>query len=192
MSNELKSACAFTGHRPAKFPWKYEERDKRCVELKTVLSQQIEKMVAAGVTDFYSGMALGTDTWAARAVLELRERNPAIKLHCVLPCEGQEIKWTIPAQVRYKMILDEADSVEYVTRYYDRNCMLERNRRLVDYAGYLLAVYNREWRSGTAATIRYAQKLGRKIILIDPLTRQITNGSLPDTIRPSDGAERAL
>ena len=65
MNNEvigdLSKRCAFTGHRPAKFPWKYEERDKRCVELKTVLSQQIEKMVAAGVTDFYSGMALGTD-----------------------------------------------------------------------------------------------------------------------------------
>ena len=83
----LQNACAFTGHRPAKFPWKYEERDKRCVELKTVLSQQIEKMVAAGVTDFYSGMALGTDTWAARAVLELRERNP--KRHSVGRVEAE-------------------------------------------------------------------------------------------------------
>ena len=65
MTNEAKTnlnrCCAFTGHRPPKFPWKYEEKDARCVELKTVLSQQIEKMVVAGVTDFYSGMALGTD-----------------------------------------------------------------------------------------------------------------------------------
>ncbi|MDE7243049.1 MAG: DUF1273 domain-containing protein [Oscillospiraceae bacterium] len=176
MSNEINKACAFTGHRPQKFPWKFKEEDQRCVALKAVLSSQIEKMAAAGVTDFYSGMALGVDTWSASAVLELRERNPAIKLHCVLPCEGQEIKWTAPAQTHYRLILEQADSIEYVTRFYSKNCMLERNKRLVDYAGYLLAVYNGEWCGGTAATIRYAQKMNRRIILIDPLTQQITNG----------------
>ena len=46
--------------------------------------------------------------------------------------------------------------------------MLERNRRLVESAAVLLAVYNGEWRGGTAATIRYAQKLGRKLIVLDP------------------------
>ena len=61
------------------------------------------------------------------AVLGLRESNPAIRLHCVLPCEGQEIKWAAPAQERYKRILGEAESVEYVGRDYHRNCMLERN-----------------------------------------------------------------
>ena len=60
-------------------------------------------------------MALGVDTWAAMTILDLRGRNPAIKLHCVLPCEGQEIKWAISAQVRYRCILSEADSVEYVS-----------------------------------------------------------------------------
>lgn len=120
------------------------------------------------MTDFFSGMALGTDTWTAMAVLNLRERNPAIRLHCVLPCEEQEIKWTIPAQVRYKHILSEADSVEYVSRAYHKKCMLERNQRLVDLAAFLLAVYNGEKRGGTAATVRYAQKVGREIIVIDP------------------------
>ena len=115
MPKNLKKCCAFTGHRPSKLPWKYDENDNRCVALKAVLVQQIDKLVAIGVTDFYTGMALGTDTWAAMAVFDLRERNPAIKLHCVLPCEGQEIKWTTPAQVRYKHILSEADSTEYVS-----------------------------------------------------------------------------
>ena len=110
--DDINRSCAFAGHRPAKFPWKYEENDKRCPVLKAVLTEQIKKL-AAGVTDFYSGMALGTDTWAAMAVLDLRERKPAIKLHCVLPCEGQEATWPIPSQVRYKYILSEADSVEY-------------------------------------------------------------------------------
>ena len=108
------------------------------------------------------------------AVLDLREQNPAIRLRCVLPCEGQDIKWTVPAQERYKYILSKADSIEYMSRVYHEKCMLERNRRLVDSAVFLLAVYNGEKRGGTAATVRYAQKVGRKIIVIDPITRRIT------------------
>lgn len=176
MKNKLYTSCAFTGHRPAKFPWKYDEKDPRCVELKAVLARQIEKLAAAGVTDFYTGMALGVDTWAAIAVLDLRERNPAIKLRCVLPCEGQETKWSTSAQILYKDILGDADSVEYVKRTYDRKCMLERNQRLVDSAALLLAVYNGEKRGGTAATVRYARKAGREILVIDPITRSVSHG----------------
>lgn len=170
MVNNITRCCAFTGHRPAKLPWKYDEEDNRCVALRAVLAEQIEKLAEAGVTDFYSGMALGVDVWSAMAVLALRERNPAVKLHCVLPCEGQEAKWTVPAQVRYKQILSEADYVDYVSRAYHKGCMLERNHRLVDSAAFLLAVYNGEKRGGTAATVRYAQKAGREIIRIDPKT----------------------
>ena len=172
MMNE--QGCAFTGHRPAKFPWKYDEEDSRCLELKAALARQIEVLAAAGVTDFYTGMAQGVDTWAALAVLALRERVPGVRLHCILPCEGQERLWPEVAQKRYSHILSQADSVEYVSRTYDKNCMLTRNRRLVDSAAFLLAVYNGEKRGGTAATVRYAQKTGRKIIIIHPITRQVT------------------
>ena len=175
MKNELYRCCAFTGHRPAKFPWKYDENDPRCVELKTVLARQIEKLAAAGMTDFFTGMALGVDTWAAMAVLDLRKRIPAIKLHCVLPCEGQEAKWSTPAQILYRGILSDADSVEYVKRTYNRKCMLERNQRLIDSTGVLLAVYNGEKRGGTAATVRYAQKADREIIVIDPITLSVSH-----------------
>ena len=82
MKNKLYTSCAFTGHRPAKFPWKYDENDPQCVELKAVLARQIEKLAAAGVTDFFTGMALGVDTWAAMAVLDLQERN---EVYCLSP-----------------------------------------------------------------------------------------------------------
>ena len=52
--------------------------------------------------------------------------------------------------------------------------MLDRNRYMVDHAGTLLAVYNGEHRNGTAATVRYAQKLDRKIIIIEPTTGKIS------------------
>ncbi len=160
--------CAFTGHRPKKFPWGYDETDKRCIALKKKLTEQISKLASAGYTDFFSGMAEGTDIWAALAVQALRKENPMLKLHCVLPCEGQADKWSAAAQRLYFSILEQADFVVYVSRDYNSDCMLKRNRYLVDHAACLLAIYNGEWRGGTAMTIRYARKLGRKIVILDP------------------------
>ena len=174
----LENCCAFTGHRPRKFPWKYDEADSRCVALKAVLAEQITALVDAGFTQFLSGMAEATDTWSALSVLSLREKNPAIKLHCILPCKEQADKWSASSRDLYHSILDRADSIVYVSRTYYKNCMLDRNRFLVDHAAALLAVYNGERRGGTAATMRYAQKVGREIIVIDPITRLISHDDI--------------
>ena len=169
----LENCCAFTGHRPRKFPWKYDEADSRCLALKAVLADQIAALVDAGFTQFLSGMAEATDTWSALSVLAMREKNPTIKLHCILPCKEQADKWAASSRDLYRSILDRADSIVYVSRTYYKNCMLDRNRFLVDHAGALLAVYNGERRGGTAATVRYAQKMGREIIVIDPIRVEI-------------------
>ena len=126
-----------------------------------------------GVMDFYSGGADGVDCWASLIVLELRQKNPALKLHLILPHERQADRWSNSTQERYRLILDQADSVENVSQEYYEGCMLDRNHRLVEAAGVLLAVYNGERRGGTAATVRYARKLGRKIILLDPVSLKI-------------------
>ncbi len=167
------NCCAFTGHRPKKFPWGYDEADSRCVELKAVLKWEIQMLIEAGVTDFYSGMAEGTDIWAASTVLELRKTNPALKLHCVVPFRGQADKWAASARRLYTKILRRANTVTYISEDYHDDCMMERNRYMVDHAAYLLAVYNGEWRGGTAATVRYARKLGREIIVIEPKTPRV-------------------
>lgn len=164
----LNNRCAFTGHRPHKFPWRYDESDSRCVALKALLRGRIIRLAQAGVADFFSGGAEGVDCWAALIVLELRKKDPALRLHMILPHEGQADGWSVSAQERYRSILRQADSLEYVNREYYEGCMLDRNRRLVESAGLLLAVYNGERRGGTAATVRYAQKLGREIIVLDP------------------------
>lgn len=169
--------CAFTGHRPHKFPWRYNEADSRCVALKAALAEQITALSEAGVTDFYSGGADGVDCWAALIVLKQRKEASTLKLHLILPHEGQADKWSDTAQERYHSILEQANSVEYVSREYYNGCMLDRNRRLVEAAGTLLAIYNGERRGGTAATVRYARKLGREIIYLDPISLEIARGS---------------
>ena len=180
----MNRTCAFTGHRPNKLPWRYDETDSRCVALKAVLAEQIAAMAEAGFTQFLSGMAEATDTWSALAVLSLREKNPAIKLHCILPCTAQAEKWSAPSRDLYRSILEQADSVVYVSRDYHKNCMLDRNRFMVEHASALLAVYNGVRRSGTGATVNYARKMGREIIVIDPITCLISHGeSTPSPVQ---------
>lgn len=166
-------SCAFTGHRPKSFPWGYDETARDCVLLKEVLSEQIRAMTDRGVMDYLSGMALGVDLWCAEIVLSLREENPKVQLHCILPCEGQEDKWPPSEKERYHSILKRANYVVHVNREYHSGCMLERNRYLVDHSSFLLAVYNGTQRSGTGATVNYAKRKGRATIIIDPLTRML-------------------
>lgn len=170
-----KRSCAFTGHRPKSFPWKHNETARDCVLLKETLTNEIEKLISQGVTDFYSGAAEGVDIWAAKIVIDLREKNPALNVHCILPYRSQEEKWEPPAQRTYKKILEQSDSVTCLSENYYEGCMLDRNRYLVEHAGILLAVYNGSQRSGTGMTVRYAKKLGRRIIIIDSKTRLVAH-----------------
>ncbi len=165
-------ACALTGHRPKKLPWREDEEDEGCQKLKRALETQLRKLVKAGATDFLTGMAEGVDTWGAEIVLALRMDDPALKLHCILPCVDQAKKWKATAQEQYRAILEQADSIVYVSREKSKNCMLERDRFLVAHADLLLAVYNGEPRGGTAATVRYAGKRGLDVWIIDPNTRR--------------------
>ena len=167
-----RRSCAFTGHRPEKFPWKDDETDSQCIALKAVLIAQIAELAGSGVTDFLSGMARGVDTWTALAVLALRDKNPKIKLRCILPDTTQATQWSDSEQETYHQILKQADSIVYVSRESHRNSMMDRNRFMADHADVLLAVCSNidERRGGTAATVRYAKKAGKKIILLDPIT----------------------
>lgn len=168
-------SCAFTGHRPKSFSWKYDETASECLLLKEMLKKEIEKLLDCGVMDFYSGLAEGVDTWAAQIVLALREKNPTLKLHCILPCRDQAKKWEASAQKRHQNILEQANSVICLSESYYDGCMLNRNKYLVEHSSILLAVYDGNWRSGTGMTVRYAQKLGREIIRIDPKTGKVAN-----------------
>lgn len=61
----------------------------------------------------------------------------------------------------------------YVRQEYHKGCMLGRSRYLVEHVSLLLAIYNGAWRSDTGATVRYAQKLNREIIVINPDMRTL-------------------
>ena len=90
---DWRHSVAFTGHRPQKLPFGFDETDPRCVDFKRRLCNSIEMMILEGYTHFISGGALGMDMYAAEAVLTLREQYPEITLEIAIPHDGQTAKW---------------------------------------------------------------------------------------------------
>mgnify|MGYP005880787359 CR=1 FL=1 len=78
-----QESCCFTGHRPAKLPWGYNERDPRCVRLKERIADAVLLAYQEGYRHFLCGMAQGCDLYFCEAVLSLREKYPERKLFVV-------------------------------------------------------------------------------------------------------------
>jgi len=176
-------ACAFTGHRPVRYSFGYDEEHEKCKQLKAVLETQIAALIGVGVTTFYSGMALGVDIWASGIVLKMKESKPNVRLIAVLPCETQANKWSEEQRERYFNMLSNCDEVITLNTHYTPSCMHERNRYLIDYADYLLAVYDHSNRGGTAYTIQYAQEKNRNMISVHPDTLEVLSAPELEALR---------
>lgn len=154
---EIKKCC-FTGHRTL------ADRNALKPRVANTLINLIENR---GVTDFYAGGAMGFDIMCEGAVLWLREKYPFIRLHLVLPCppEIQTSKWNGENKARYNEILGKADSVTVLSDFYYNGCMRVRNERLVESADICVCCLDPlSPSSGTAQTVRLAQKKGIEII----------------------------
>ena len=152
-----RTVC-FTGHRKI--------AKESMADMKSDLYSCVCKLILEGYNTFICGGAVGFDTEAAECVLSFKVRFPDIKLVLALPCRDQTVKWAdISDLSRYKRILGEADSVEYITPFYTDGCMLERNRWMVDRSASCVAYLTSE-RGGTAYTYKYAKKCGIRVINI--------------------------
>ena len=96
-----QSSCAFTGHRPEKLPWGYDETDTRCVSLKKRLSDAVENAYRADYTHFICGMAKGCDMYFGEIVAEMKRKYPDITLEAAIPCPTQTQNWTEEQRARY-------------------------------------------------------------------------------------------
>ena len=72
--NKETTLC-FTGHRSQKLPWKFNEQDPRCLQMKSTLYKELECAIDDGYTTFITGMALGFDMIAAELLLELKKKK---------------------------------------------------------------------------------------------------------------------
>ena len=163
---ERSVTCCFTGHRPAKLPWGFDERDPRCAALKQSILRELEGLYRRGWRHFISGMALGCDLYFAEAVLALKEIYPSVTLEAALPFPGQADRWPEASRARWRRIVDACDVESVVQNHYDRGCMLRRDRYMVERSSAVLAVFD-DTPGGTKYTLDHAAKKGLEILLLD-------------------------
>jgi len=162
--------CAFTG--PRNPPFLFMEGFSYYEDLRARLEKEITLLCEQGVTYFYCGMALGCDQLCAEIVLVLKPDFPDIQLHAAVPFRNYAIGWIPESQARYTDLLGRCDKITCLSEEYRKDCYLARNRWVVNQADCLLAVCNPESiprRSGTGATVRYAQAQGKRIVFVPAL-----------------------
>ena len=162
-----EQTCCFTGHRPGKLPWGFDEADPRCLALKGAIARELNGLYRRGFRHFLSGMAQGCDLYFAEGVLALRASHPDVTLEGAVPFPGQADRWPEEERARYQSILDRCDYETLVQQRYDRWCMMRRNRYMVDRSARILAVYNGVPKGGTAQTLAYALRKGLHVTILE-------------------------
>ena len=142
--------CCFTGHRPDKL----ELGEK---EIKPMLEKAIDNAIANGYVTFITGMARGTDIWAAEIVLERKKINKELHLICALPHPNFESRRSITEKMRFNKIIKNADLVKEINNHYFTGCYQVRNEWMVDRSNLVIAVFNGQ-KSGTKNTVDYAKR----------------------------------
>ena len=144
--------------------------------VKAVLYRYIDMAVDMGYTDFISGLAMGTDLWAAGYILRRKAHNKDIRLIGAMPFlhhadffppesrkllseaeEGCDVLLSVSPypEIRY------SKSAAVSGNGYSHDLYRDRNYFMVDNSSAVISFYNpAEYRSGTAQTIRYANKCG--------------------------------
>ena len=161
----MKTLC-FTGRRPQKLPWGYNETDVRCLSLKKQLEEKIDAAIAEGFTHFISGMALGVDMWAAEIVLSRKNAGCPITLEAALPHSKQASSWSISHQNRYNRILKHCDKITCISRSFTYSCLMQRNCYMVDSSDRVIAVTD-GLTGGSGKTVLYARSKGVEVDIIN-------------------------
>ena len=89
-----------------------------------------------------------------------------VTLEAVIPCAGQEARWPAPWRKRYFRLAEACDKLTVLHRQYTPDCMMDRNRYMVDASALLVAVYNGT-PGGTRSTMLYAMRQGLEMIELE-------------------------
>jgi uncharacterized phage-like protein YoqJ len=92
-----------------------------------------------------------------------------LTLEAAIPCRSQPNVWKDSLKKRHNEILSQCDKVTLLQENYTSDCMIKRNRYMVDKSDYVAAVWNGK-PSGTGNTIEYALKRNKPVYCIDAIT----------------------
>lgn len=146
MSKKLRrykkiKTCCFTGHRNL---LKYQIQ-----MIESKVNEEIEKLIAQGVTCFITGGVIEFDTIAAQSIVNLKNNYTKIKLILAIPCEDQASKWSDRDKCAYENIKENADKVIYLSKKYEKGCILKPNRFMIDNSNFVIEAWDGRGRGGT-------------------------------------------
>lgn len=151
----FKPSCCFTGHR--NLP------SEEIVNIAFRLDNEIDALIDKGVRHFISGGALGFDQIAASIIVAKKENGNNIRLSFELPCCNQDKKWTREQKRHYRLLLEFADNIHYVSEDYFAGCMKMRNISMVEQSDFCICALLYE-NTGTSQTVAFARRKGLQII----------------------------
>lgn len=150
---------AATGHRPDKLGG-YDFYNPTREWVRYRIRQELAKLNPIACI---SGMALGVDqdfAWVAMSM--------GIPVLAAIPFEGQESRWPESSQAFYRDLRVRCYHTEIVCQGgYAPWKMQKRNEWMVDHCQILVAVWD-GGPGGTGNCVKYATKVGRQMIRIDP------------------------
>ena len=163
----MKKTCCFTGYRPEKFPFELKMGTMAFNELDNKIYDAVFAENKDGATVFYCGMACGFDLLCGKAVVDLKrlDAKGEIKLIAAMPHREQSAHFSPFWKKLYDLVLSECDEKVYISDEYTRECFMLRNRYMVDRSSRVITYFDGQ-SGGTANTLKYAAKKGRKIINI--------------------------
>lgn len=201
LDTDINSTICITGHREKSIPTYKDNplfRDVTLAAVKLMLYRYIDMAVSCGYVNFISGLAVGTDLWAAEYILQKRRTNKNIRLIGAMPYLRHAERYPSYYLEILKNVEKEADLLITVNDNPDiiygapsegnnrsKTLYRDRNYFMVDRSAAVIAFLSESssW-SGTAQTVNYASRKERKIGrfgIEDVFTVMDTAGT--DTIR---------
>lgn len=151
-------SVAFTGHRTISYAVGDNEQ-----ALRARLDATLRELYARGARLFYSGVAVGFDLLAARAVIDLRCEHSDVQLIAAVPFRSQAAGYSATDRRDYEQILRSANRVEVLSEEYTHDCFLRRDDYMVERAATVVAWFDGR-AGGTAYTVSRARSLGCEVI----------------------------
>ena len=149
----MNNICCSFGHRD------YYGSVKQCRELEKAVTNLVKNKL---VDTFYTGGMGGFDRAFSSAVKKVKIENPHIELILIKPYFTKEL---YKNKSYYETFFDGVLLPECVEGLHYKSAIHARNRWMAEQSRYIIGYVRHEW-GGAAASVKYAKKLGREIILI--------------------------
>lgn len=184
---DIRNTVCITGHRekgiiPYEGKRLYWNITKEAV--KCMLGAYIDMALEKGYSSFFSGLAEGTDLWAAEHILKKKQRDSSIRLIGAMPFLRHAERFSEESLALLEKAEKGADEIVLVNTdpdaaypkmtglYRDRNCFMVENSCVT------IAFLNESGSSrgtGTLQTVNYSNRRGRRVcsFSIDDIHRLI-------------------